>query len=71
MQKELTINISDETYQGLMQLVGEKNASQFIEAVLHPFILLASESRTFRIHSPRLADRSQIDRFKLEMVEDS
>ena len=36
MQKELTINLSDETYRGLIELVGEKNASQFVEAVLQP-----------------------------------
>ena len=37
MQKELTISLSDETYQGLMNLVGEKNASQFIQSVLRPY----------------------------------
>lgn len=70
MQKELTISLSDETYQGLMKLVGEKNASQFIEAVLRPYILLAEENRTFKIHSPHLADPSQLDFFKVELVKD-
>ena len=70
MQKELTISLSDETYQGLMNLVGEKNASQFIEAVLRPYILLAEENRTFKILSPHLADRSQMDFLKVELVED-
>ena len=70
MQKKLTINLSDEIYQGLMNLVGEKNASQFIESVLHPYILLAEKNRTFKIHSPRLADRSQIDLLKVEFVKD-
>jgi len=70
MQKELTISLSDETYQGLMNLVGEKNASQFIEAVLRPYILLAEENRTFKVLSPRLADRSQMDLLKVELVED-
>ncbi len=53
-----------------MNLVGEKNASQFIESVLRPYILLAEQNRTFKILSPRLADRSQIDLFKVELVED-
>lgn len=69
MQKELTINISDETYQGLMNLVGEKNASQFIESVLRP-VILAEENRTFKILSPRLADQSQANLLELEFVED-
>lgn len=70
MQKELTISLSDETYQGLMNLVGEKNASQFIEAVLRPHVFLAEENRTFKILSPRLADRSQMDYLKVELIED-
>lgn len=71
MQKELTISLSDETYNGLMNLVGEQNASQFIESVLHPYILLVETNKTFKIHSPRLVDRSQIDRFKMELIEDN
>ncbi|GEM_PF-4669920 len=43
MQKELTISLSDETYQGLMKLVGEKNASQIIEAVLRPHVSQSQE----------------------------
>ncbi len=70
MQKELTINLSDETYQNLMNLVGEKNASQFIESVLRPYILLAEKNRTFKIHSPHLADPSDIDFLKVELVKD-
>ncbi len=83
MQKELTINISDETYQGLMNLVGEKNASQFIESLLRPAVSKSKEekeyevklpphdkNKTFKIHSPRLADESQAELLELEFIED-
>ncbi|CAN5594079.1 hypothetical protein BH20ACI4_BH20ACI4_25770 [soil metagenome] len=70
MQKELTINLSDDTYRGLIGLVGEKNASQFVEAVLRPYILLAEKKQTFKIHSPHLADSSQMDLLKVELVEE-
>lgn len=69
MQKERTISLSDETYQGLMKLVGEKNASQFVESVLRPYFLLAEENRTFKILSPRLADQSQAELLELEFIE--
>lgn len=71
MQKELTINLSNETYQGLMNLVGEKKASQFIEAVLRPYIIIATKNQGFKIHSPRLVDRMLADNFKLEMIEET
>lgn len=68
MQKELTINLSDETYQGLMKLVGNQDASRFVEAILRPYVLLADKKKAFKINSPRLADPSQIDHFKVEIV---
>ena len=68
MQKELTIELSDETYVGLMKLVGKRDASRFVEAVLRPYVLLAEKKQRFKIHSPRLADPSQIDHFKVEIV---
>lgn len=43
MQRELTISLSDETYNSLMKLVGEQNASQFIELVLRPHISQITE----------------------------
>ena len=80
MQKELTINLSDETYQGLMNLVGEKNASQFIEAVLRPHVSESNEEyevklplnngeRKIYILSPHLADPSDAEILKVELVE--
>ena len=69
MKKELTINISDETYQGLINLVGEQNASRFIESVLRPYILPAEENRTFKILSPRLADQSQAELLELKFID--
>lgn len=76
MQKELTINLSDETYQGLMKLVGEKNASQFIESVLRPHVSESNEEyevklplnngeRKIYIRSPHLADAADADFFNL------
>ncbi len=80
MQKELTINISDETYRGLMNLVGENNANQFIESLLRSHIFKSEkdvielppldENRTYRIFSPRLADQSQAELLEVEFVKD-
>ena len=70
MRNELKIKLSDETYAGLMNLVGEKNASQFVESVLRPYVLSAERRQAFKIHSPHLADPSQIDYFKVEIVEE-
>jgi len=81
MQKELTISLSDETYQNLMKLVGEKNASQFIEAVLRPHVSQTPEEfevklpvkngeRKFFILSPHLANPSDADLLKVELVEE-
>lgn len=81
MQKELTINISDEIYQGLMKLAGEKNASRFIESLLRSVV---SESKEYKveiplndgkrkvfIRSPRLAKSSGIEKLKMELVEEN
>ncbi len=79
MQKELTINLSDETYRGLIELVGEKNASQFVEAVLRPYISKPKaeyevklpdviEGRKFYILSPHLANPSDTDLLKVELM---
>jgi hypothetical protein len=82
MQKELTISLSDETYQGLMNLVGEKNASQFIEAVLRPHVSQTQEEyevklplnngeRKIYIRSPRLINPSDAKIFKVQLVEEN
>ena len=80
MQKELTINISDETYENLMKLVGEKNASQFIESLLRPVVSESKEyevkiplnngERKVYIRSPRLANPSDIEKLKVELIEE-
>ena len=81
MQKELTISLSDETYQGLMNLVGEKNASQFIEAVLRPHVSESKEEyevklpfnngeRKVYIRSPRLVNPSVEEFLKVELIEE-
>lgn len=80
MQKELTISISDETYQGLMELVGEKNANQFIESVLRRHIFKSekdviklpplNDNRTYRVLSPRLADPEQTEFLEVKHIKD-
>lgn len=82
MQRELTISLSEETYNGLMNLVGEQNASQFIEAALHSCLKNAREEyavelprhdgkKVVRIHSPRVVDRSLAERLKVEIIEEN
>lgn len=83
MQKELTISLSDETYQGLMNLVGEKNASRFIEALLRPHVSqskkeeyevklpLNNGQRKIFIRSPHLVNSADLDELlKVELVEE-
>ena len=77
MSKELTINLDDELYTGLMKSLGEKNVSRFIETVLRShFKKDSSEIYDVKlpvapkIHSPRLADRTFADRFKMEIIEE-
>ena len=81
MQKELTINISDETYEGLMNMVGEKNASQFIESLLRPVVSESKEyevkiplnkgERKVYIRTPHLANPSDIEKLKVELIEEN
>jgi len=83
MAKELTINLDDELYTGLINSVGEKNVSRFIESVMRSYlqknsaktydvtIPVAADGRGLKIHSPRLADRTLADRFKMEIIEEA
>ncbi len=78
MSKELTINLDDELYAGLMKSVGEKNVSRFIESVMRSHLKNGSSEiydvelpAIAKIHSPRLADRTLADRFKMEMIEET
>ena len=63
-----------------MKLVGEKNASQFIESVLRPHVSESNEEyevklplnngeRKIYILSPHLADPSDAEILKVELVE--
>jgi len=86
MSKELTINLDDEIYTGLMDLVGEKKASQFIESVLRSHlkkefskeiptiydveIPLNNGKRKVYLRSPRLKNPSQIEELKIEIIEE-
>ena len=82
MQRELTISLSEETYNGLMKLVGANNADQFIEAVLHSCLEnpleeyevklpLNNGRKIVYIRSPRLANHSSVDELKIEMIEEN
>jgi len=78
MSKELTINLDDELYAGLMKSVGEKNVSRFIESVMRSHLKNGSSEiydvelpAIAKIHSPRLADRRLANRFKMEMIEET
>ncbi|MBA3691864.1 MAG: hypothetical protein H0X15_09795 [Acidobacteria bacterium] len=78
MSKKLIINLDDELYTGLMNSVGEKNVSRFIESLVRLHLKNGSSEIydvelpvAAKIHSPRLADRSLADRFKMEMIEET
>lgn len=43
MRKRLTITIDEVIYDGLYQLVGKQNISQFIESLLRPHVVLDNE----------------------------
>ncbi len=80
MEKELTINLSEETYAGLMDLVGEANASEFIESVLRPYVSdsevefevklprIGGKKRIY-LRSPRLKNPEDYTRFRVTQIE--
>jgi len=77
MQKELTINLDDELYTDLMNSVGEKNVSRFIESVIRSQLKTGSSEIydveipvSPKVHSPRLADRTLGDQFGVKMIEE-
>jgi hypothetical protein len=81
MQKELVIKLNDDIYNGLMKLVGEKNASQFIESVLRPIVSETTEEfevkiplnkgeRKIYLRSPHLKNSAFFDKLRLESDED-
>ena len=81
MQKELTISLSEETYRGLMELVGEKKASQFIEAFLSRYfseyheeyevkLPFNDEKRKIYILSPHLANSIDLPKIKMEVLKE-
>jgi hypothetical protein len=81
MSKELTINLDDELYTGLMKSVGEKNVNRFIETVLRSHLKndsseiydvelpLNDGKRKVYLRSPRLKNPSQIKELEMEMIE--
>ena len=87
MSKELTINLDDELYTGLIESVGEKNVSRFVESVLRSHLKNPSKEvpteyydvelplndgkRKVYLRSPRLKNPSQIEELKMEMIEEA
>ncbi len=70
--------MDDEIYAGLIESVGEKNVSRFIESVMRSHLKNGSSEiydvelpAIAKIHSPRLTDRALADRFKVEMIEET
>ena len=41
MQKKLTITVDEQVYEGLYDVVGRRNISQFINALVRPHVLKA------------------------------
>jgi len=39
MRKKLTITIDDKVYEGLHEVIGSRNISQFIESLVRPYVL--------------------------------
>jgi len=82
MSKELTINLDNELYTGLMKSVGEKNVNRFIETVLRSHLKndsseiydvelpLNDGKRKVYLRSPRLKNPSQIKELEMEMIEE-
>jgi predicted CopG family antitoxin len=59
MQKQLTITIDEQVYQGLHTVVGQGNISQFIEALVRPHVMqsqLASAYQAMAEDEAREAD---------------
>ena len=69
--------MDDELYTDLMNSVGEKNVSRFIESIVRSQLKMGSSEIydvelpiAAKVHSPRLADRALADRFKVEIIEE-
>jgi predicted CopG family antitoxin len=39
MQKKLTITVDEQVYEGLHKVIGRRNISQFIEALVRPHVI--------------------------------
>ena len=48
MQKKLTITIDEKVYEGLYEVIGRRNISQFIESLLRPHVLLSELEEGYR-----------------------
>ena len=49
MHRNLTITIDEEVYEGLQQVVGPQQISQFIEDLVRPHVLQADLSEGYRL----------------------
>lgn len=48
MQKKLTITIDEQVYEGLYNVIGPRNISQFIETLLRPHVLQVDLEEGYR-----------------------
>jgi hypothetical protein len=48
MQKKLTITLDSRVYEGLHTVVGRRRISQFIEALVRPYVVGADLERAYR-----------------------
>lgn len=48
MQKKLTITVEEQVYEGLHLVVGRRNISQFINALVRPHVLKADLEAAYR-----------------------
>ncbi len=59
MERQLTITLSDDVYQGLQREVGPDNISQFIESLLRPLVTGDQELEAAYREMAADADREQ------------
>lgn len=48
MQKKLTITVDEQVYEGLHRVIGRRNISQFIEALVRPHVIGADLEAAYR-----------------------
>ncbi|HXH94586.1 MAG TPA: addiction module antitoxin [Thermoanaerobaculia bacterium] len=49
MNRDLTITVDEEVYEGLHQVIGQQRISQFIEDLVRPHVIHADLSEAYRL----------------------